>query len=91
MSWFLQEFLTFLENIIGDKEIGTFDCFIFAIFSHGEQTEVQFVDGGKVEVEDILTKFNNFHCPSLVGKPKIFLFPFCRYESHGIQVHSPQI
>lgn len=70
--------MDFLRNIVQWREIRAYDCFVFALFSHGEHNEVEFVDGGRVEVEDILTKFNNFNCHMLVGKPKIFFFPFCR-------------
>lgn len=70
-----------LKNIVQCRDIRLYDCFMFAVLSHGEQNEVEFVDGGKIDVEEILTKFNNYNCRSLVGKPKIFILPFCRFVS----------
>lgn len=32
-----------------------------------------------MDVEDILSKFSNSNCDRMVGKPKIFIFPFCRW------------
>lgn len=64
-------------------ELRKFDCFVFALLSHGNGSEmglsVEFTDHEFVDVEEILTQFNNLHCRKLVGKPKVFLFPFCRY------------
>lgn len=79
LIYVLQEFLDLLKNTTQCRDIRLYDCFVFAVLSHGEQNEVEFVDGGKLDVEDILIKFNNHHCHYLVGKPKIFIFPFCRY------------
>lgn len=79
--WFVsivQEFSDLVKNIVQCRDIRLYDCFMFAVLSHGEQNEVEFVDGGRIDVEEILTKFNNYNCHSLVGKPKIFILPFCR-------------
>lgn len=74
-----------IKNLSLWSELRKYDCFVFALLSHGDGNEmglsVEFSDRGFVDVEDILTQFNNLHCKHLVGKPKIFLFPFCRYVS----------
>lgn len=82
----LQEFLDLLKNTVQCRDIRLYDCFVFAVLSHGEQNEVEFVDGGRLDVEEILIKFNNHHCHYLVGKPKIFFFPFCRYYTSTLEI-----
>lgn len=64
------------------SQMRKFDCFVLAVLSHGDSNgtvcSVEFKDRESVNIEDILTKFNNLTCKNLVGKPKVFLFPFCR-------------
>ena len=66
---------------------GDADSTIVAIMSHGKSgtledgTYIYTKDGrSSLSSEDILRRFNNMNCPLLKGKPKIFLFQFCRYE-----------
>jgi len=60
------------------------DSTIVALMSHGkggnthEGTLIYTSDGRLIPSEDILSRFNNRSCPLLQGKPKIFLFQFCR-------------
>ena len=50
-----------------------FDCLIVAILTHGIKGKLYSTDGELICVEDITKLFNGHHCPSLIGKPKIFL------------------
>jgi len=60
------------------------DSTIVALMSHGkggetyEETLINTSDGKFISSEKILSKFNNTNFPLLLGKPKIFLFQFCR-------------
>lgn len=58
------------------------DCLVFALLTHGSMNGhsayAEFSDGGSYKVEDIIQFFSNTNCMFLIGKPKIFLFPFCR-------------
>ena len=62
------------------------DSTIVALMSHGKEgnqsegTLIYTSDGRFVPSEEILSRFNNKCCPLLKGKPKIFLFQFCRYD-----------
>ena len=49
------------------------DCFIFAILSHGDDGCIYGTDG-TVPIKDLVDQFRGDVCPSLAGKPKIFMF-----------------
>lgn len=72
-----------IDQLVKSPELRHTDCLLFAILSHGHVDEgmehVEFRDGSYERTENIYNKFNNVNCESLIGKPKVFLFPFCRY------------
>lgn len=77
-----------VKILVNSEVLKTADCLVFGILTHGdEQNYAVFSDGGRMDVEDILHKFNNRDCPSLKDKPKIFLFPFCRGISSDLGVN----
>ena len=51
---------------------------ILVVLSHGDKSNVLTVDGFKLPYEWIISQFNNYNCPQLRGKPKLFIFPACR-------------
>uniref|UniRef100_H2MXM9 Caspase-6 n=2 Tax=Oryzias latipes TaxID=8090 RepID=H2MXM9_ORYLA len=53
------------------------DCFLLVFLSHGENNCVYTYDG-MINIQDITAAFRGDNCPSLVGKPKIFIFQACR-------------
>ena len=67
------------------EEHATADSTVVAVMSHGkggnheEGTLIYTRDCNFLSSEDILRRFNNINCPLLKGKPKLFLFQFCRY------------
>ena len=76
------------------------DSTVVAIMSHGkggnhnEGTLIFTSNGAHIPSEDILSRFNNTSCPLLKGKPKIFLFQFCRGDSidQGLRAqHMPMV
>ncbi|NXN03832.1 CASP6 protein, partial [Sylvia borin] len=48
------------------------DCFVCVFLSHGEDDHIYAYDG-KIEIQEITDLFRGDTCPSLVGKPKIFI------------------
>ena len=46
--------------------------------SQNEGTLIYTSDGKFIASEEVISYFNNRGCPALIGKPKIFLFQFCR-------------
>ncbi|XP_033125401.1 caspase-3-like isoform X3 [Anneissia japonica] len=57
-----------------------YDCFIFAVLTHGINGALYTVDERLVQVDDILKCFSGEGCPTLTGKPKIFFIQACRGE-----------
>lgn len=78
----LQEFIKLVDQLVVSSHLRTTDCLVFGLLTHGERDyasfNVEFSDLQKMDVEDILSKFSNSNCDRMVGKPKIFIFPFCR-------------
>ena len=53
------------------------DCFICVLLSHGEPEMIYGTDE-TVKLTDIFLKFDGINCPTLRGKPKIFIIQACR-------------
>nr|XP_033778010.1 caspase-9 [Geotrypetes seraphini] len=78
-----QEIHRELEKLAG-KDHSHLDCCLVAILSHGcESRHIQFpggvygTDGVPVPVERIVKYFDGLQCPSLRGKPKLFIIQAC--------------
>ena len=65
-----------------------FDCLIVAILTHATEGKLYSTDGELIPVEYLTKLFNGHHCPSLIGKPKIFLLQIDRGENfdHGVDI-----
>jgi caspase Dronc len=67
---------------------------VLGILTHGSHSEgvtrILFGDMSLMKLDDVMERFQNRNCIHLLGKPKIFLFPFCRGEisDHGSYVTS---
>nr|AAI70178.1 Casp9-A protein [Xenopus laevis]AAI70180.1 Casp9-A protein [Xenopus laevis] len=69
---------------LADQDHSLQDCCLVVILSHGCETRhIQFpggvygTDGIRIPVERIVSYFNGSKCPSLRGKPKIFIIQAC--------------
>lgn len=71
-----------LKELIASNDLTQVDSFVCCIQTHGDlvenKTHMEFVDGSFASTEEITEMFANSCCPGLVGKPKLFFFPFCR-------------
>lgn len=65
---------------IASKDHSKFDCLLVAVLTHGTKGKLYGTDGKLVPVEEITELFSGDKCPSLTGKPKIFLLQACRGE-----------
>ena len=65
---------------ISGKDHTKFDCLLVAVLTHGTKGKLYGTDGKLVPVEEITELFSGNNCPSLTGKPKIFLLQACRGE-----------
>ena len=55
-----------------------YDCLLVAILTHGTKGKLYGIDCKSIPVESLTTLFYGDQCPSLVGKPKIFILQACR-------------
>ncbi|XP_034542957.1 caspase-6-like [Notolabrus celidotus] len=57
------------------------DSFLLVFLSHGEKDHIHASDD-KISIQDITARFKGDKCPTLVGKPKIFILQACRGEEY---------
>ena len=75
-----------LEALGKDDYTGQ-DALIVAIMSHGRKDVVLGCDGKPVEIDrQIVPIFDGKNCPSLSGKPKIFIFQACQGSKKEVGV-----
>ncbi|PFX29329.1 Caspase-3 [Stylophora pistillata] len=71
------EILELLQDA-SEKDFGKYDCFVCVILSHGSKDGIYGTDDVSINIEAITSYFRRDRCPSLEGKPKIFLIQACR-------------
>ncbi|NXT07307.1 CASP8 protein, partial [Prunella fulvescens] len=64
------------------KDHRNMDCFVCFIFSHGEKDKVKGVDDECVNIDKLVSCFTGTNCPSLAGKPKVFIIQACQGSEH---------
>ena len=74
----MEEIMAFAEK----EEHGEADMAAVVVMSHGKEGSIYFSDGRWLETDWILQQFNNVWCPSLRGKPKLFIFESSRGEEY---------
>ncbi|CAL4100584.1 unnamed protein product [Meganyctiphanes norvegica] len=63
------------------------DSCIVIIMSHGRDEKSFYTsDNHYLPINEVVEKFSNSECPSLKGKPKIFIFQYCRGPLEDIGV-----
>ena len=69
-----------LELLSGtaEKDFSKYDCFVCVILSHGKKDAIYGTDEDVIKIEALTSLFRRNECPSLEGKPKIFLIQACR-------------
>ncbi|XP_068691408.1 caspase-6-like [Montipora foliosa] len=60
------------------KDHSEYDAFVCIIMSHGDRDRIQGVNGKSTALEDLMSDFKAASCPSLEGKPKVFIIQACR-------------
>lgn len=55
-----------------------YSSLVVCLMSHGGKGTICGIDGVEVSLNRIKYAFNSFDCPSLMGKPKIFIIQACR-------------
>ncbi|KAG7167939.1 caspase-2-like [Homarus americanus] len=60
-------------------ELSQVDSCVVIVMSHGHDHKSFYTsDNQYLTVNDVVEVFNNKSCPALIGKPKIFIFQYCR-------------
>ena len=70
------QMLELLRNT-AEKDFSRYDCFVCVILSHGTKDGIYGTDEKVIKIEAITSLFRRNECPSLEGKPKIFLIQAC--------------
>lgn len=76
-----QNTLKKLDEIRNSPELGKVDSLITVFLSHGGTSAEEFCtsDKSSISVEEIIyTYFTDKECPLMKGKPKLFIFNYCR-------------
>ncbi len=63
---------------LGERDFSKYACLVVCILSHGDEGTVYGTEGNQVLIEDAKKQFNNFKCPTLSGKPKIWIIQACQ-------------
>lgn len=69
-----------IEAIAKNKEhnLAKYNCLVVVFLSHGEMGTIYGSDNNTVSIGEMQAKFNSNDCPSMHGKPKIFILDACR-------------
>jgi len=59
------------------------NSFVMALMSHGDEGVIYSTDDC-VDIKDFVDLFRGDNCPTLNGKPKIFIFQACRGQKHEV-------
>ena len=67
-----------LQKVAKRTDLSQYDCLVVCLMSHGEQGAVCGTDGRTLEINEIQSYFYASNCPSLAGKPKMFIIQACQ-------------
>lgn len=76
-----REILKTLTALAYDEDHSDFDAFVCCILAHGRSGgRLVGSDGDSFTMSEVTSPFTSRRCPSLAGKPKLFLVQACRGE-----------
>ena len=65
-------------NNVADMNHDKYDCLMVAILTHGDYGDVLYGISGVITIQEVIQTFSSKRCPTLIGKPKIFIIQACR-------------
>ena len=65
-------------NDIAGMDHDKYDCLMVAILTHGNYGDVLYGTTGVITIQEVIEIFSSKRCPTLIGKPKIFIIQACR-------------
>jgi hypothetical protein len=72
-----KDLLYYIEGL-RSRDFSTYASLIVCILSHGDENVVEGTDGKSLNINELKYKFNSNDCPSLNGKPKIWIIQACQ-------------
>ena len=63
---------------VSTRDHSKYDSFVSCLLSHGAEGEIYGSDGAKVDITELVIKFNAESCKLLGNKPKMFFVQACR-------------
>ena len=73
-----EDTFTSLQSFARLEEHKGYPSTVVAVLSHGMNECIYGADGRSIPLSQIVSLFDNTHCPALQNKPKLFLFQCCR-------------
>lgn len=55
-----------------------YDALVVILLSHGTESAIYGTDGIEMDLNDIISLFDNKRCKQMIGKPKVFIVQACR-------------
>ena len=82
-----EQIMKLMENI-RQQDHSRLSCLVVCVLTHGVDGQIYGTDGRLIEVQRMSRSFVGTKCPSLAGKPKLFILQACRGGSfdHGVHV-----
>ena len=66
-----------------------YDCLVVTILTHGDYGDVLYGTTGQgIVIQEVIETFSGTRCPTLIGKPKIFIIQACRGRRRNQTVQS---
>lgn len=66
------------------------DALVVILLSHGTESGIYGTDGIEVDINEMLTYFDNKKCKQMMGKPKVFIVQACRGREADFGVRATQ-
>jgi hypothetical protein len=70
--------LRYQINELTQQNFSSYASLVVCILSHGDKGVVEGVDSECIKINDLKYKFNSNDCPTLNGKPKIWIIQACQ-------------
>jgi hypothetical protein len=70
---------------LASENFSSYASLVVCILSHGNEDVVEGVDGKNIKINELKYKFNSNDCPTLNGKPKIWIIEACQ----GKKIQNP--
>ena len=64
-------------NDVAGMDHDNYNCLMVAILTHGDYGDVLYGTSGIITIQEIIETFSSKRCPTLIGKPKIFIIQAC--------------